>query len=78
MRVAGALDQAPDKSADGLGAVPADDVGRNLVTDEVAEYAGVALTVAHSGGYRFPNLGLGRCIIEKRDMLRPGESDENL
>ncbi len=72
MLASDARNKAPDKSAHRLGAVPTDDVGRDLVADEVAEDAGMAPTVAHSGGYPLPNLGLSRRPVEKRNVLRPG------
>ena len=57
MRLSDARDQAPDKATHRFGAVPAHDVGRDFVADEIAEDAGMAPTVAHSGGYRLSNLG---------------------
>src|SRR5271166_4436345 len=76
--VSDACDKPSDEAAHRFGAVPAYDVGRDLVADEVAEDTRVAPTVAHPGGYSFPNVGLGRSAVEKCNVLRPRKSDENL
>src|SRR5207253_4148238 len=50
----------------------------DFVADEIAENAGMAPTVAHPGGDGLPYLLLNRDIVEKRDVLRPGQTNENL
>src|SRR4029077_4708739 len=65
MRLSDACDQAPDKATYRLGAVPANDVGRDFVADEISEDSGMAPAIVRSRGYSLPNLGLNRNTVEK-------------
>src|SRR5208282_5199972 len=69
-------DEAPNKAAHRLDAVPAHHVRGDLIADEITEDAGMAAAFAYPGDHRFPDLGLGRSAVEKCNVLRPGKSDQ--
>ena len=77
MRLSDACNQAPDKSPYRLGAMPTNDVGRDFVADKIPEDSGMAPASVHSRGYCLANLGLTRNTVEKCNVLRPGQSDED-
>ena len=55
-----------------FGTVPADNVGRDFIADQVGEDGRMAPTTAYAGDNRFLDLPLGRRAVEKGDVLRPG------
>src|SRR6516165_3084047 len=71
-------DQALEKLPHCFDTVPADDVGRDFIADQVGENGRMAPTITYAGDNRFLDLPLGRRAVEKSDVLRPGEADEEL
>src|ERR1700730_849467 len=77
MRLSDACHQAPDKSTYRLGAVPTNDVGRDFVADKIPKDSAMAPASVDPRGYCLPNLGLNCNTVEKCNVLRPGQSDED-
>ncbi len=78
MLVFDAGDEAAQKTPHRLGAVPADHVRRDLVADEIGENRGMPAAGAHAADHRVPDLRLDRRAVEKGDVLRPGQPDQDL
>ena len=60
-----------------LRAVPADDVGRDLVTDQKPEKGRMTAAVLRRRAHRAADLGDDVLAIEKADVLRPRDRDEH-
>src|SRR5438105_5058531 len=58
--------------------VPADHVRRDLIADEIGKYRRMPAAGAHAAYDCLSDLRLDRRAVEERDVLRPGQSDENL
>ena len=74
----GAGDEASEATADCVGAVPAHHIGRDLIADQIGEDRRVTIASPYSGDHRLADLLLGCRAVEKGDVLRPRQSDEDL
>ena len=67
-----------EKSLDTMRAVPAHDIGRNLVADTISQDATVAASVFGSRPNTLPCIALSLFTIEETEMLGPGNIDQYL
>jgi hypothetical protein len=70
--------QPLEKAAHALGTMPAHDVGRDLVADEIGKKSAVPVEAAHRVGDAADDVGLEKRIIEEGDVLRPGNAGQHL
>ena len=76
-RSLGVLVEAAQEPFDAHPAVPADDAWRNLVAEREHQHRRVIAELLHPGGDVAADRPLQLVVVEKRDVLRPGQADHH-
>ena len=71
-------DELLEETPDGIGAMPANHVGRDLVAHQIGKHGRMAAAGLHPCSYRGADLVLDRGAVEEGDVLRPRQADQHL